>query len=479
MEVLIDRSVKIIDPLPARTKVTDGFLTIDFEENHSFKLSKILVLARKEEILWSRDLTEEEKNRFQVKENFHAFVCECRNRFNYNYSVAVEVIYENGQEAVAFIIDPKRAKAAIKKKDGSFDRRKAACEPIVMTDVERLDGATFDALVVMLFPSDKSNELLIRLAVPKQIADSIIRGNTEIIKISGGKLRLELTTPVLDEAISDVIFCNVRDDIRYAMDYTVEKQQKQWVIKASIDLDQVSITRPFWAVFAETKLAGFNVFLPFSVSPKLFKKIRAFGRHGILRNGEICFTMPSKKKTLQFLIRDRVKYDSYLTKLKEAIAIFTYLLNRKKVKRKQTWLIFEKFCSMAQDNGVAFFRYCMDNLSVEEKKHIYYIIEKGAPGSENLKQYGRNVVKFMSIKHMYLCLATQMIIASESKRHLYPWRGKPSFIESKIRKKPIFFLQHGVTAFKRVDRIFGKSGTDPMTFFVATSKQVGFAGGQI
>ena len=471
MEVLIDSSVKIIDPLRAGTAVTDGFLTMDFEENQSYRLSKILVLARKEEILWSRNLTEEEKNSFQVKENFHTFVCECRNRFNYNYSVAVEVVYENGQKAIAFIVDPKRAKAAIKKKNGSFDRRKAVCEPIVMTDVERLDGAAFEALVVMLFPSDKSNELLIRLAVPKQIADSIIRGNTEKIKISGGKLKLELTTPVLDEEISNVIFCNVRDDIRYEMDYTVEKQQKQWIIKASIDLDQVSIIRPFWAVFAVTELAGFEVLVPFSISSKLFKKIRAFGHHGILKSGEICFTMPSKKKTLQFLIRDRVKYDSYFTKFKEAIAIFAYLVNRKKVKGKQTWLIFEKFCSMAQDNGVAFFRYCMDNVPASEKKHIYYIIEKGAPGSENLKQYGRNVVKFMSIKHMYLCLAAQMIVASESKRHLYPWRGKPSFIESKIRKKPIFFLQHGVTAFKRVDRIFGKSGTDPMTYFVATSKQ--------
>ena len=37
-----------------------------------------------------------------------------------------------------------------------------------------------------------------------------------------------------------------------------------------------------------------------------------------------------------------------------------------------------------------------------------------------------------------ITLAADMYVASESKSHLYAWRGKPSLISSKIRNKPIF-----------------------------------------
>lgn len=41
---------------------------------------------------------------------------------------------------------------------------------------------------------------------------------------------------------------------------------------------------------------------------------------------------------------------------------------------------------------------------------------------------------------------------------------------SKIRKRPIFFLQHGVTALKQVAPLFGRKGSSPMTYFATTSQ---------
>ncbi|MBE6045185.1 MAG: hypothetical protein E7221_00595 [Clostridiales bacterium] len=471
MEVLIEKSTKIIDPLSARVDVDYGVLTLNFEEGHGFVLSKILVIARKEAIIWGRDLSDEEKKSFQIRENFDTLIYDSRSRLDYNYTVAVEMVFENGQKAIAFIVDRRRAKGSGIRKNGSFDRRKTVCDPIIKKNVMRLDGETFDELAVMLFNAGSNGELLLRTAVPEQMSDSILRGNTKQISFSGGTIRLELEIPVLEEEVTNVLFCCVKDDIRYNMKYDINKQQSQWIINASIDLNQVELSRPFWVVFAETKLKGYNVLVPFSISPKLYRKLRLFAPHGMLKNGNIFCTKPTKKKTLQFLVRERIKYDSYVTKVKEAIAIAMYLFTRKKNRKNQTWLIFEKFCSMAQDNGFAFFRYCMDNLLPSEKKHIYYIIDKDSSAYGKVKKYGRNAVRFMSIRHMYLCLCAKMYVASESSRHLYLWRGKPSIIENKIKDKPVFFLQHGVTAFKRVDKIFGKSGTDPMTYFVATSKQ--------
>ena len=471
MEVLIDSSIKTLDPLSSRVDVSDGVLAIDIEKTQGAELSKLLVIARKEAIIWSRDLTEEEKSSFQIRENFDALIYETRSRLEYNYTVAVEMVFESGQKGLAFIVDRSRAKGSGIRKNGSFDRRKSVCDPIIKKDVRRLDGETFDELAVMLFNAGSNGELLLRTAVPEQMSDSILRGNTKKIKFSGGRVRLELELPALEEDVTNVLFCCVKDDIRYDMEYQVRKQQSQWIINASIDLNQVELSRPFWVVFAETKLKGYNVLVPFSISPKLYRKLRVFAPHGMLKNGSIFCTKPTKKKTLQFLVRERIKYDSYITKVKEAIAIAMYLATRKKAGKNRIWLIFEKFCSMAQDNGFAFFRYCMDSLPPAEKKHIYYIIDKDSSAYGKVKKYGRNAVRFMSIKHMYLCLCAKMYVASESSRHLYLWRGKPSIIENKIKEKPVFFLQHGVTAFKRVDKIFGKSGTDPMTYFVATSKQ--------
>lgn len=84
-------------------------------------------------------------------------------------------------------------------------------------------------------------------------------------------------------------------------------------------------------------------------------------------------------------------------------------------------------------------------------------------------QYGNQVIPFMSFKHILYALASKIYVGSDSKKHLYIWRAKPNFISNRISKKDILFLQHGVTALKRVDGIFGRKGSSPMTYFTTTS----------
>lgn len=184
----------------------------------------------------------------------------------------------------------------------------------------------------------------------------------------------------------------------------------------------------------------------------------------------IIFPYFTRKGILNFCYRERSEYDTSAVKRKEFIAYLLYILFGLFLYRKHIWIVYEKFCMLAQDNGYYFFKYCMENLPEEEKKHIYYIIDKRSPDYQNIKQYGRNVIQFMSIKHMLYIMAMRICIASDSKSHLYAWRTKPSVIKRGINKKKELFLQHGVTALKQVHKLFGKNGTSAMTYFVTTGR---------
>ena len=138
--------------------------------------------------------------------------------------------------------------------------------------------------------------------------------------------------------------------------------------------------------------------------------------------------------------------------------------------RKNIWIVYEKFCKMAQDNGYYFFKYCMENLDEKEKKNIYYVIDKRSDEYKNVEKYGKHVIDFMSVKHMLYIMSMSICISSDSKSHLYAWRTKPSLVKRAIGKKKELFLQHGVTALKQVHQLFGKNGTSSMEYFVTTGR---------
>ena len=139
--------------------------------------------------------------------------------------------------------------------------------------------------------------------------------------------------------------------------------------------------------------------------------------------------------------------------------------------KKKLWLICEKFSAMAQDNGYYFFRYCMENLPQEEKKRIFYVIDKTAPDYEAVRPYDGNVISFMSFRYMiYLC-AAQYLISTDAIRHFYIWDSPNSIYKVLYQaRKHMIFLQHGVMGFKQCHRTFHKSGGNRMALFVVSSE---------
>ena len=125
---------------------------------------------------------------------------------------------------------------------------------------------------------------------------------------------------------------------------------------------------------------------------------------------------------------------------------------------------------MAQDNGYYFFKYCMENKEEERQNcHIYYVITKDAADRKKLEPYKDHVIDFMSIRHMIYMQAAELLISTDTRSHLYAIRQRGTILKRAIRKKPLVFLQHGVTALKRVDFLYGKGKSGSCDLFVVTS----------
>lgn len=189
------------------------------------------------------------------------------------------------------------------------------------------------------------------------------------------------------------------------------------------------------------------------------------GRHYVLRDDFIYFPMGGNAHRLLLRVRQRQTYDNFSFRLKELAAFGIYKLFGKFLEKKHIWLVYEKFCITAQENGYYFFEYCMEH----QKKNVYFILDKSSAQWNNLQKYSKNVIPFLSFRHILYLMASDLFISPDGRYHAYAWKPMPNPVTREISRKDIFFLQHGVTAMKKVTHLFGVQGSSPMTYFVTTS----------
>lgn len=292
----------------------------------------------------------------------------------------------------------------------------------------------------------------------------------DVVKISTKGTVTTLTVALYDnikvEKIDKVVF-RLRDkmvDKVYDLNYYVHGRK----MVVSADMSIPNFDGIYWDIKVLYDGEGEEDALAFNVKRGMKRKLKLLVRQNRIGD-EIVFPHIAMHNQLAFTHREFTKYDGYKTKIKEVLTFVVYKLFGRYFDRKNIWLVFEKYCQMAQDNGYYFFKYCMEELSESEKKHIYYVMKDDSEDYDKVVGYGRNVIKFMSVRHLLYAMAAKIYIGSDSKKHLYIWRGKQNFISGRIGNKEIFFLQHGVTALKKVDGLFGKHGISPMTYFATTS----------
>ncbi len=189
-----------------------------------------------------------------------------------------------------------------------------------------------------------------------------------------------------------------------------------------------------------------------------------------LGNGYILYPYLGLGGILRLMYREETAYDTAAVRAKEVAAMAVHVLGKPWLRKHRPYVVYEKFSRTAQDNSYYFFKYCMEELPPAERDKFWYVIDKKSPDYEYVKKYEPKVIDFMSVKHMIYAMNAKLLISTDSPPHLYAWQTKPSFVYSRVRKKPVYFLQHGVTAMKRVDNLFGMNGSNPMKYFVVTSE---------
>lgn len=263
----------------------------------------------------------------------------------------------------------------------------------------------------------------------------------------------------------------------------LEQQGDHYIATASVRLKQFAFSPLYWDIRMVFEKDGVQYFssvkAPFRSDKHYWRELAVqvglkglfFGDSLRLDQDNQLFLYRTVGNRFALVCQEYSPYSGFRFRCKERLAMVLYYLQRKKLLKESIYLVYEKYCCMAQDNGFYFFQYCMEhNMEEQMNRKIYFVMDKKAADYKNLLPYQDHVIPFMSLKHMIYLLAARLLISSDSKAHAYAWRAKESVILPQItKKKRLVFLQHGVIALKRVE--FYRSGTNSVNLFITSNQR--------
>lgn len=285
------------------------------------------------------------------------------------------------------------------------------------------------------------------------------------IKIKKFQLYLTIQRPDTDTRFrAELFYQNSSQSFRHPLQCTSRKPQE---LSLKIDISVLESGENDWNLLLRSDDCQ-EPWIPVLGSRLRMQLI--LGNYCIKKDG--CLFFPMGSTGHRFILRSRPlrSYDSLFFHFKELAAFGLGKLLKPFWKKRHIWLIYEKYCVSAQDNGFYFFQYCMKYLPPEEKKNIFFILDKSSPQWRDTRKYRSNVIPFLSFRHLLYLLTARLYIASDSRLHAFAWKPMPNLISREINRHDIYFLQHGVLALKRVENLFGVNGTSSMTYFTASSE---------
>lgn len=150
-----------------------------------------------------------------------------------------------------------------------------------------------------------------------------------------------------------------------------------------------------------------------------------------------------KKNVAYISIREKGRPEGFLDKWKVTCAKLLAKIYRR-VQKEPVWLIGEEMGRMAQDNGYAFFQYCIKE---KKRKHAYYVTQKRNPDLDRVCADKKFFVLYGSVRHIMLHFVCDYYIVAHGIKDVMP----PCFHDGiKNNKKPVIYLQHGITGMERV-----------------------------
>ena len=434
------------------SEADDNEICINIKDKSEYEPVKFMLIDNSNDIVCVRETSAAERNKSEIHEKFVGW----REKLEMSgrYLLAAEFVSKSGDDSfIGLFHNTEWAKMADTSIE-EFDKPEGYKAPCIINSVgnpENKIGRKYEPGEVAVLPYARmgSRNFGIYLCKPDRIVNEYTQAR--IKKIKSGKSVSSVYMVMKKQeglTIKDIVL-RYRSAVSYdvPVKYTINESGKYYNIVAEIDFDTLPLRELYWDLRILVTKYGYENEVRVRFVNNYWKyNFYLTNRQYSAGEGHMTFPYYTKGGCLAYLYRPDSEYDVYSTKLKEMVASALYILLKHSFRKRKVWLVYEKFCSMAQDNGYYFFKYCMENLSDE------------------------HIIQFMSLKHILYVLGAAIYIASDSRTHLYAWRCKTSLIRSKINKRPIFFLQHGVTALKQVAPLFGKHGSSPMTYFATTSQ---------
>ena len=435
----------------------------------------ILAGVKNQDIYFENAITAEKENELSLE--IGHLVSELEHGRNKSTRILLETV-EDGQYHRYYFSDIKRANGDrdLQKGKKSWICVQPCTDKIYLTSEDGEKGGNFLLCVYM----DKGGRWFLGFGTEWRIYKMAQICHLRYLTMRKGKLNLHLVTDSHKYGYKpeQVVFrfrsklqeerCGYNFEIK-----TVKIKKDLQYVDACLDLKNVDLKSLYWDVvvmFVNPETGeGFEAAVFMTRAYRLFT---SFLYRGSYKTGNGFFLYPynTSSKKLAFQFREEGEYDHLGFRVKELTAFAAYYLLKPYWDSRHIQLVYEKFCMMAQDNGYYFFKYCMDH--EEEKRqnnHIYYVITKDAPDRKKLDDYQSHLVDFMSIRHMIYMIAAELLVSTDTRNHLYAMRQRGSILKRYLRKKHLVFLQHGVTALKKVDFFYGKGKSGSCNLFVVTS----------
>ena len=435
----------------------------------------ILAGVKNQEIYFENAITAEKKNELSLE--IGHLVSELEHGRNKSTRILLETV-EDGQYHRYYFSDIKRANGDrdLQKGKKSWICVQPCTDKIYLTSEDGEKGGNSLLCVYM----DKGGRWFLGFGTEWRIYKMAQICHLRYLTMRKGKLNLHLVTDSHKYGYKpeQVVFrfrsklqeerCGYNFEIK-----TVKIKKDLQYVDACLDLKNVDLKSLYWDVvvmFVNPETGeGFEAAVFMTRAYRLFT---SFLYRGSYKTGNGFFLYPynTSSKKLAFQFREEGEYDHLGFRVKELTAFTAYYLLKPYWDSRHIQLVYEKFCMMAQDNGYYFFKYCMDHEEEKrQKNHIYYVITKDAPDRKKLDAYQSHLVDFMSIRHMIYMIAAELLVSTDTRNHLYAMRQRGSILKRYLRKKPLVFLQHGVTALKKVDFFYGKGKSGSCNLFVVTS----------
>lgn len=321
------------------------------------------------------------------------------------------------------------------------------------------------------------NELAFVWNTPDKIRSEKIGHTMAVLssKVSENRIKVEAEISNIGVSEFEIPACTLRlrnkaVDEEYKLPMEVlSKTDNKAVVSIEIDPQKYHLLPFYWDIYVILRVGQEDFSLKLKnptkkVARDVTKKIT---KNEIdLDENYMIYPYITRDNSYALCYRKKSWYENRFNRFKENLAYYTYHLFKKYFDKRKIWIGYEKEASVAQDNGYQFFNYCVKN---NKKKNFYYVIKTDTKDYQDIKYQGKRILKFMSLRYMIYMFAAELMVSSESKGHSYDIRIQKGKLKDALQDKKFIFLQHGVTALKKVDYVFNKSKQNTVSLFTATS----------